>query len=376
VPLIVGSCGGAGTDRGVKAYARLVSEIAQERGRGYDAALIFAEQSRNWAHAQLRRGGGAQPTTPLLEAGERAVAQEIDGSDRLVAVMGASPILDALRRGAQVVLAGRACDDALFAAAAMWRGARPAPAYLAGKLLENASLVAEPFVLRESVIAEIEADELVLEPMLPEQRCTRVSVAAELMYERRTPYEQYGPDGMLDLRGLTIEDVDERRVRLRGAEYRKVKAALKVEGAGSAGFRSLCIAGCRDPRMIAALGGILQDLEVSVRATGAEVATSVFGRDAVMGPLEPVRTPPHEVGIVVETLGPTQDKANSACLLAKRLLFSAKFPGQKQTGGSVLSMIDEFLECGRSYRWTVNHLFEVDDTAAPFRIEMRRLGAQ
>lgn len=301
---------------------------------------------------------------------------EIDASDRLVAVMGAAPIRDALGRGAQVVLAGRACDDALFAAAAMWRGARPAPAYLAGKLLENASLVAEPFVLRESIIAEIEADALVIEPMLPEQRCTRVSVAAELMYERRTPYEQYGPDGVLELRELVIEEVDERRVRLHGAHYKDAAPTLKVEGAGGAGFRSLCIAGCRDPRMIAALSGILNDLEERVGATGAEVATSVFGRDAVMGSLEPVRTPPHEVGIVVETLAPTQEMANSACLLAKRLLFSAKFPGQKQTGGSVLSMIDEFHECGRSYRWTVNHLFEVTDTAAPFRIEMRRLGEQ
>jgi hypothetical protein len=128
--------------------------------------------------------------------------------------------------------------------------------------------------------------------------------------------------------------------------------------------------------MISALQPILEDLTDRVRATGAEVATSVFGRDAVMGPLEPVRMPPHEVGIVVETLAPSQEQANSACLFAKRLLFSAKFPGQKQTGGSVLSMIDEFVECGHSYRWTVNHLLDVDDTAEPFRIELRRLGAQ
>ncbi len=322
----------------------------------------------------MRHAGGARPTTPLLDGDERALADEIDASDRLVGVMGAAPILDALGRGAQVVLAGRACDDALFAAAAMWRGARPAPAYLAGKLLENASLVAEPFVLRESVIAEIAGETLVLEPMLAEQRCTRVSVAAELMYERRTPFEQYGPDGVLDLSELMIEELDERRVRLSGARYRDASPALKVEGAGRAGYRSLCIAGCRDPRMIAALQSILDELKDRVSATGADVETNVFGRDAVMGPLEPVRTPPHEVGIVVETLAPTQELANSACLLAKRLLFSAKFPGQKQTGGSVLSMIDEFLECGASYRWTVNHLFSVDDTAAPFRVEMRRLG--
>jgi hypothetical protein len=102
---------------------------------------------------------------------------------------------------------------------------------------------------------------------------------------------------------------------------------------------------------------------------------NVFGRDAVMGPLEPVRSPPHEVAVIVETVAPTQPEANRACLLAKRLLFSAKYPGQKQTGGSIMSLIDEFLEAGPSYRWTVNHVVGVPDVAEPFRIEHRTLGA-
>ena len=374
VPLIVGSCGGAGTDRGVEAYARIVDQIGRRRGRSYRTAVIFAEQTREWLREQIRPGPGgrgATPTTPLLD---EPIEEAIQASDRLVAAMGPQPILRALGDGAQVVLAGRACDDALFAAAGIRHGAGPAVAYLAGKVLENASLVAEPFILRESILADLDGDELVLEPMLAEQRCTVVSVGAELMYERRTPLEQHGPEGVLDLSKIEIEQLDERRVRLRGAVYREAAPTLKLEGAGAAGFRSMCVAGCRDPRMIAAIDSILDDLRTRVQATGAQVATHVFGRDAVMGPLEPVRSQPHEAGIVVETLAATQAEANSAALLAKRLLFSAKFPGQKQTGGSILSMIDEFVECGRSYRWTVNHVIAIADAAAPFRIEMRTLG--
>lgn len=372
--MIVGSCGGAGTDRGVEAYAAIVDRIGRARGRAYETALIFAEKTRDWLREQLRAAGPdeVRPTTPLLD---EPIEDAIGASDRLVAAMGSQPILAALDGGAQVVLAGRACDDALFAAAGIRHGAQPAVAYLAGKLLENASLVAEPFVLRESILAELDGDELVLEPMLAEQRCTVVSVAAELMYERRTPLEQYGPGGVLDLDGVKIEQLDERRVRLRGAVYRNAAPTLKLEGAGAVGYRSMCVAGCRDPRMIAALDPILEDLRARVQASGAEVATNVFGRDAVMGSLEPARSRAHEVGIVIETLAPTQAEANSAALLAKRLLFSAKFPSQKQTGGSIVSMIDEFVECGRSYRWTVNHVIGVVDASAPFRTETRRLGA-
>lgn len=371
VPLVIGSCGGTGTDRAVDSYAEMVAEIGRRRGVAYPCALIYSEQSADWLKGRLRDGAATSEITPLLPP---LSAEEVDASDHLVGVMGAQPILAALERGARVVLAGRACDDALFAATAMWAGAKPGPAYLAGKLLENASLVAEPFVLRESVVADIEDDGVVLEPMLAIQRCTRSSVAAQLMYERGTPFEQSGPGGVLDLRGLEIEELDDRRVALRGPVYRETAPAIKVEGAGKVGYRSLSIAGCRDPKMVAALDPVLAEVRERVGASGAEVAISVFGRDAVMGPLEPVKVTGHEVAVVVETVAPTQEQANTAALLSKRMLFSARYPGQKQSGGSIASTIDEYLEAGPTYRWTVNHVVDVPDLEAPFRTELRELG--
>jgi hypothetical protein len=371
VPLVIGSCGGTGTDRAVDSYAELVDEIGRRRGRSYACALIYSEQSRDWLKGRLADGAPTSAITPLLPA---LAAEDIDASDHLVAVMGAQPILAALERDARVILAGRACDDALFAAAAMWAGAKPAPAYLAGKLLENASLVAEPFVLRESVVADIADDGVVLEPMLALQRCTRSSVAAQLMYERGTPFEQSGPGGVLDLHAVEIEELDERRVALRGPVYRETPPAIKVEGAGQVGYRSLSIAGCRDPKMVAALESVLDEVRDRVQASGAQAAISVFGRDAVMGPLEPIKVAAHEVAVIVETVAPTQELANSAALLSKRLLFSSKYPGQKQSGGSIASTIDEYLEAGPAYRWTVNHVVGVPDLETPFRTELRDLG--
>src|SRR5262249_23748102 len=132
--------------------------------------------------------------------------------------------------------------------------------------------------------------------------------------------------------------------------------------------------GCRDPRMIAHLDPILDQVRERVSTSGVRIAISVFGRDAVMGPLEPTPVAGHEVAILVETLGPTQEEASRAALLAKRLLFSSKYPGQKQTGGSITSPIDEYWEVGPSYRWTVNHVVPVPDLVEPFRLELRTLG--
>jgi acyclic terpene utilization AtuA family protein len=373
IPLVIGSCGGRGTDAAVASYAAMADRIARRRGWSFQAALIFSEQTREWLHSALREAGDvAASTAPALPP---LTHEAIDRSERIVAVMGAQPILAALRDGAQVVLAGRSCDDALFAASAIAHGIDRGSAFLAGKLLENASLVATPFVLRECILADVSDEGVLLEPVLQEQRCTRTSVAAELMYERRTPLEQAGPGGVLELDAVRIAEVDERRVIVTGGRYREAPPTLKVEGAGLAGYRSTFLVGCRDPRMIAQLDSILDAVEQQVRDAGALIAVSVFGRDAVMGPLEPTPQPAHEVAIVVETVAPTQRQANRACLLAKRLLFSARYQGQKQTGGSIISTMDEYLEAGAAYRWTVNHVLPVPDLVQPFRRELRTVGA-
>jgi hypothetical protein len=127
--------------------------------------------------------------------------------------------------------------------------------------------------------------------------------------------------------------------------------------------------------MIASLDPILDEVRTTVSGDGIQLSLKVYGRDATMGAFEQARGAVHEVGIVVETVAPTQAEANRACVLAKRLLFSAKYPGQKQTGGSVLSTIDEVVECGPAYRWTVNHVVSVPDVLEPFRTEKRTLGA-
>ena len=90
----------------------------------------------------------------------------------------------------------------------------------------------------------------------------------------------------------------------------------------------------RDPGLIAALDPVIATIKREVEASGAQVAMSVFGRDAVMGPLEPAAGAGHEVALLVETLAPTQQEASSACLLARRRLFASRYPGQKATAGT------------------------------------------
>jgi len=248
VPMIVGSASDTGTDRGVDQFAALIREIAAEHGLApFRMATIKSEQTREAMLARLQSGVPISGLDGRADADPAVLAR----TDRIVAVMGAEPIAAALREGAEVVIAGRASDCALFAAPLLNAGMSPATAYYAGKLMECASFCCEPFMGKESILGRIREDDIRVTAMHPGQRCTPASLASHAMYERRNPYREYVASGYVDMSNCRYEQVDERTTRASGATF--VPAArpmVKLEGAGKVGERCLAVVGIRDPYTI------------------------------------------------------------------------------------------------------------------------------
>jgi hypothetical protein len=71
-----------------------------------------------------------------------------------------------------------------------------------GKMIECASLVAEPFMGKEAIVGTITQDDIKITPYHPDQRCTIASVAGHSMYERETPVLRARLGGLLDMKGL------------------------------------------------------------------------------------------------------------------------------------------------------------------------------
>src|SRR5690606_10683489 len=143
-----------------------------------------------------------------LEGRDPLTPADLDRTERAVAVMGAEPIQEALRRGADVIIAGRACDSAIFAAPLLEAGYPRDIAFYAGKLMACGSLCAEPFGGNESLLGVVEPDAVTLEPMSDDQRCTPASVAAHAMYERTDPFREYLPGGYIDMSRCAYEAAD------------------------------------------------------------------------------------------------------------------------------------------------------------------------
>ena len=372
VPMIIGSAADTGTDRGVDRYVRIIREAALRHGLPpFRLAYIYAEVSRDEIRRRLRAGvpcEGLDGRPDLTEA-------DLDRTDRIVAVMGHDPIVRALEAGAQVVICGRSCDPAIFAAPLIWKGMDPATAYYAGKVLECASFCAEPFMGKESVLGVVRPGEVIVEPMHPDQRCTPLSVASHAMYERATPFFEHVPGGVLDMRNCRYEAVDGRRCRVTGFSFRAEPVArVKLEGAGKRGERCLAVVGFRDPDTIARIDDVLnwarQKVEERFGREGYELFYHVYGRNGVMGDLEVADRPAHELCLIVEGVAPDRRTARELTAMGARQMFYARLPGVKGTAGTAALMSDEVLHARPAYEWTINHVMPVQDPSELFRLHL------
>src|SRR6185503_9121905 len=101
-------------------------------------------------------------------------------------------------------------------------------------------------------------DHFEIEPLNPAERCTTASVAAHTLYEKTHPFLLPGPGGTLDLSQCKYEQVTDRRVRVSGSRFiPSIPYTVKLEGAKTSGYRSIFIAGARDPIFIAQIEEIL-----------------------------------------------------------------------------------------------------------------------
>src|SRR5690606_33656613 len=221
---------------------------------------------------------------------------------------------------------------------------------------------------------------IVLEPMSDYQRCTPASVAAHAMYERSDPTREYLPGGYVDMSECRYEAVDERRTRVTGSRWvPSPRYTIKLEGAGKVGERAVMIIGIRDPNTIARLDDALawSRQKTAERFSGPEyeVHYHVYGKNGVMGEMEPVKEiRSHELCVVVEGVAPTMDEAMELTNLAGRNFLYARIPGHRGTAGAAAFMSDEVRPSRGAYRWTLNHVIEVDHPLELFRTEYETVG--
>jgi len=378
IPLVIGSALTSGCNTALATAIDIIRELAREHGLSFRMATIQAELEK----ADLKRRVAAA-TAPLDALGpdEPLSPGLIDRCGPIVAQMGVEPFIKALDAGAEVIVAGRACDDAIFAALPVLRGYDPGLALHCGKILECAGLSAIPYDLGEPMVGCLRRDHFVVEPGNAAHRCTTVSVAGHSLYERGDFELQPGPGGVNDLSQASFEQVDARSVRVRGSRFVPDRVyKVKLEGAEPLGFRSIVMVGIRDPIMIRALDGLLADTaeraeqRFGMAAGGMRLRFRAYGRDAVMGPLEPERAPPREIGLMIEALAPSQEQATAVAMYVRGHLQHAHYDGILTTAGNMAYPFSPFgIPVGPAYRFAVYHLLPLADPCEIFPMALEEV---
>lgn len=372
IPVLVGSAGGSGGQPHLEWTLDVYREIARERGWHLRTVVIGAEVSKPWLKARIAAG-----TVRPLDVATSLTAEEVDRSVRIVAQMGLAPLVRALDLDAQVVIAGRACDAAVIGAAPARAGFPLALVIHMGKILECGGAAAYPRHGSDSLLGVIDEDGFVVEPPNPDKVCTVASVAAHSLYERADPYVLHLPEGAIDLHATRFEQVTPRAVRVTGTRFLAAERyTLKLEGVCRAGFRTLAIAGIRDPILLGQLDVYLANVRERVAAiygdAGYRLLFHVYGRDGVMGALEPVKEiRSHELGLVIEVLADDPEASAAILALARSAALHSTYPGRKAIAGNLaFPFSPSDLKAGEAYEFNVHHLVEVDDPLELFPMEI------
>jgi Acyclic terpene utilisation family protein AtuA len=379
VPMLIGSAGDTGTNSRVDRFVGIVKELAAEHKLPpFKLGYFYSEVGKDVVRRKIVAGDAVRG----LDGRPDLSLAELDATDRIVAVAGIHPYIKLLDMGADVIIGGRSSDCAIFAAPAIRDGYPPALAYFYGKIMECASFCAEPYGAKESVMGEITMNDVKVTAMLPEQRCTVASVAAHAMYERSNPYYEHFLGGHIDMRTCVYEQFDERTTRVTGPRYVAAdELRVKLEGAGKVGERYVGIVGVRDPYTISRIDDVIAWARDAVRErfgnVAYELAYTVYGRDGVMGELEPLRDrPAHELCIVVQGVAPTREMAEEVCMAGSRQMFYARLPDVKGTAGGVAFLLDEVMPASPAYRWTLNHTMRLDDPCELFPVHLTTVGSE
>jgi hypothetical protein len=299
--------------------------------------------------------------------------------------MGVEPFQRAIEMGADVVIAGRSCDTSMFAAVPLMKGFDKGLTMHMAKLIECASACADPGG-RDASMGVMGEGCFNVESMHPSQRCTPVSVAAHALYEQSNPFQLEEPGGIIDLTRSRYEQIDERRVRVTGSMWKPTPRYLvKLEGARHSGYRYIAMGGIRDPLMIAATDGVAEETRKIVARTFAgsidpsdyTLTFRVYGKDAVLGPVEPTPTysGAHEIFVMIDVVGRTEAIAKSVCGVAKQFFLHLRYPGILCTSGNIAHPFSpDVLSAGPVYEFNIYHLMPAGDPCALFPIEMRNVG--
>ncbi len=377
IPVIVGTSGGSGADSHLQWTVEIVQEIAKELNLNFKLAVISAEIDKSIVKQKFKDG----KIVPM-DAHAMPTLKDIENSTAIVGQMGLEPHIEALEKGADVILAGRTYDPVSFAALAVKEGFDEGLATHMGKILECAAIASTPGSGSDCMFAYLREDEFELEPLSPIRKCTELSVAAHTLYEKTNPYILPGPGGILNLEKTTFTQNKENSVIVKGSRHIPTeddKYFVKLESAKIAGYRTVSIASCRDPILVSQIDSVVEQVKEKVisnfKSYGLKdffLDFKIYGKNGVMGLFKGLEVPTsEELCIIIEAVAQNQAEADTICSFARSTMLHFGYDNRKSTAGNLaFPFSPSDFKVGEVYEFALYHLMEVDSPTEHFPVKI------
>ena len=161
---------------------------------------------------------------------------------------------------------------------------------------------------------------------------------------------------------------------------------MRLEGAIHRGYRAVTFGGIRDPRLVQnsleQMKVIRADIEERIRRifgqTNSTMRIVLYGANGVMGGYEPIQTPAgHELGVLLDVIADTQERANEVLAVARAFLVHADFPGRLNlnAGNVAFPFSPSDVEVGTVFEFLRECVVVPEDPLQLVRIEIGEVGA-
>lgn len=379
VPFII-SAGGSGSDSTTELVLELIEEICSQHDLELNIGVVWSEVDQEYLLEQLEKGVKAGRIVPHSVLDEYLTSGNVRQTTRIVAQVGPEVIMSLWERnpGLDGIICGRSLDVGLYAAMPLLHGFDRGLAMHFGKIMEDGALAATPGSGNDGLLGIIRKDHFDVKPTNPKRKCTPESVTGHAFYERSDPSKEANPGGDLDISTATYTQLDHETVRVQGAKWvPATEYTVKLEGVTQIGYRSICIAGVRDPLVLQNVDLILEECKQITLDYFAHLPQDdyslnfkVYGKNAILGPYDP--TPyvqGHEICVLIDVVANTQKLANSVCSFASSTISHHGFPGRLSTAGNIAIPFSpgRAVPIGEVYEFTIWHAWPLQDPHEPFR---------
>ena len=365
-PFIIGTAGGAGSARHVQWLKDILLEIAKEQKLQFKLGTVFSDVSKDYVMEKLNAGKivNMSDAMPLS-------AKAIEDSTTIVSQIGIAPIVELLKQNADVIICGRACDTAIYAAPCIYHGYNPGLAFHMAKIMECGAMCSEPVAAADVMQAYMHEDYFELRPANPIRKCTVDRVAAHTLYEQSNPYLIFEPDGVCDLTNSKFQQIDERTVRVTGSVFKEAaEPTLKLEGVKCSGYRTICPATINDPETIRQFDTIADTVMNFVK----ENTKDTLPANSYNVSFKTNGGPESSMGIIMDIVGQTQQIADTVCALVRSRMLHCDYVGRKSSAGNLaFPFSPSDIHVGAVYEFSVFHLAKVDSLLETAKIEIEEV---